>query len=57
LARHGRTEFGDWIEIRQGEEIGRPSLLRAVAEGSGDGLERVLVGGGVVVVARGSYRV
>ncbi|MGO9821842.1 MAG: PhzF family phenazine biosynthesis protein [Solirubrobacteraceae bacterium] len=57
LARHGWTEFGQWIEIRQGEEIGRPSLLRAVAHGSSDGLERVLVGGGVVVVARGSYRV
>jgi trans-2,3-dihydro-3-hydroxyanthranilate isomerase len=57
LARHGVTMFGDWIEIRQGEEIGRPSLLHARAEGSGEQPERVLVGGGVVAVAAGSYRV
>lgn len=57
LARHGAVAFGDWIEIRQGEEIGRPSVLRAVAEGSGDALERVIVGGGVLTVAAGSYRV
>ena len=35
LARHGRIGFGDEIEIRQGEEIGRPSRLYARAEGSG----------------------
>jgi trans-2,3-dihydro-3-hydroxyanthranilate isomerase len=57
LARHGVSAFGDWIEIRQGTEIGRPSLLRARADGSADALERVLVGGGVVTVAAGSYRV
>jgi trans-2,3-dihydro-3-hydroxyanthranilate isomerase len=57
LARHGRTEFGQWIEIRQGEEIGRPSLLHAVAEGSGERLERVRVGGGAVIVAGGAYQV
>ena len=28
LARHGRIEFGEEIEIRQGAEIGRPSLLQ-----------------------------
>jgi trans-2,3-dihydro-3-hydroxyanthranilate isomerase len=27
LARHGRIEFGEEIEIRQGAEIGRPSVL------------------------------
>jgi trans-2,3-dihydro-3-hydroxyanthranilate isomerase len=57
LARHGWTGFGQAIEIHQGEEIGRPSLLHALAEGSGETLERVLVGGGVVAVAAGSYRV
>jgi trans-2,3-dihydro-3-hydroxyanthranilate isomerase len=55
LARHGRTRFGQRIEIRQGEEIGRPSRLEAVAEGSADRLERVQVGGGAVIVARGQY--
>ena len=27
LARHGRVKFGDDIEIRQGVQINRPSLL------------------------------
>ncbi len=56
LARHGRSAFGEQIEIRQGVEIGRPSTLYASAEGSGDRVDRVLVGGRAVVVARGEYR-
>ena len=56
LARHGRIGFGEEIEIRQGEEIGRPSRLYARAEGSADRIERVLVGGSAVIVARGEYR-
>lgn len=55
LARHGRTAFGDEIEIRQGAELGRPSLLRARAVGSADALERVEVGGAAVTVARGEF--
>ncbi len=56
LARHGRIGFGAEIEIRQGAEIGRPSVLYARVEGSVSRIERVLVGGAVVVVARGEYR-
>ncbi len=56
LARHGQIEFGHGIEIRQGAEIGRPSLLRARVEGSPEQIERVLVGGAAVIVARGEYR-
>ena len=56
LARHGRIGFGEEIEIRQGEEIGRPSRLYACAEGSAGQAERVLVGGSAVIVARGEYR-
>jgi trans-2,3-dihydro-3-hydroxyanthranilate isomerase len=56
LARHGRSGFGEEIEIRQGAEIGRPSLLYARADGSADRIERVVVGGSAVVVARGEYR-
>jgi trans-2,3-dihydro-3-hydroxyanthranilate isomerase len=56
LARHGRTAFGRAIEIEQGAEIGRPSRLRAAAEGSEDRVERVAVGGSAVIVARGEYR-
>ncbi|MGI8715134.1 MAG: PhzF family phenazine biosynthesis protein [Solirubrobacteraceae bacterium] len=56
LVRHGRTGFGQAVEIHQGAEIGRPSLLRAVVEGAADAVTRVVVGGGAVVVARGEYR-
>lgn len=55
LARHGRIEFGTEIEIEQGAEIGRPSLLRARAEGNPERIERVVVGGSAVIVARGEY--
>jgi trans-2,3-dihydro-3-hydroxyanthranilate isomerase len=56
LARHGRTGFGEEIEIHQGAEIGRPSVLYARADGSAGRIDRVLVGGSAVVVARGEYR-
>lgn len=56
LARHGRIQYGQQIEIRQGEEIGRPSVLFARAEGSSAALERVVVGGSAVIVASGEYR-
>lgn len=53
LARHRRIAFGTEIEISQGAEIRRPSLLRAVAHGSAQRIERVEVGGSAVVVAAG----
>jgi len=56
LARHKRIEFGEQIEIRQGSQIHRPSVLYARAEGTENAVERVLVGGRAVVVARGEYR-
>jgi trans-2,3-dihydro-3-hydroxyanthranilate isomerase len=56
LARHGRIDFGAEIEILQGAEIGRPSTLYALAEGSAEQVERVEVGGSAVVVARGEFR-
>jgi trans-2,3-dihydro-3-hydroxyanthranilate isomerase len=55
LARHGRIAFGQQIEIRQGAELGRPSLLRARAVGSVERVERVEVGGSAVIVARGEF--
>jgi len=53
LSRHGRIAFGEEIEIRQGAEIGRPSLLLARAAGSAERLEQVEVGGSAVIVASG----
>lgn len=55
LSRHGRIAFGEEIEISQGAEIGRPSLLYAWAEGEGERIERVEVGGSAVIVGQGSF--
>ena len=55
LARHRRIAFGEEIEIRQGEEIRRPSILYARAEGSAERIERVEVGGSALIVARGEF--
>jgi trans-2,3-dihydro-3-hydroxyanthranilate isomerase len=56
LARHGRIEFGQEIEISQGAELRRPSKLYATAWGTPERIERVEVGGSAVVVARGEFR-
>jgi trans-2,3-dihydro-3-hydroxyanthranilate isomerase len=56
LARHGRVAWGDEIQIEQGAEIARPSLLHARVDGSADDVESVQVGGSAVVVARGEFR-
>ena len=55
LARHGRIAFGEEIEISQGAELRRPSLLRARALGSTRSIERVEVGGWAVIVAEGAF--
>ena len=51
-----RIDAGDEIEIEQGAEIGRPSLLAARVEGSRERITKVEVGGHAVVVARGEFR-
>ncbi len=55
LCRHGRVAFGEEIQIRQGEELGRPSVLHARADGSGERVERVEVAGAAVIVAGGRF--
>ena len=55
LARHGRIAFGEQIEIKQGAEINRPSTLYAEAHGSIEEIQRVVVGGCAVTVARGQF--
>lgn len=54
LARKGLIPFEEWIEIRQGVEIGRPSTMRARATGTPERIESVQVAGHAVVVARGT---
>lgn len=55
LVRHGQIAFGEQIEIRQGQEIGRPSLLYARVHGSAGRVERIDVGGSAVIVAAGDF--
>ena len=52
LARHGRVPFGTELEIVQGEEINRRSVLYATAHSE----EQIEVGGSAVIVARGEFR-
>jgi trans-2,3-dihydro-3-hydroxyanthranilate isomerase len=56
LSRHARIGFGDEIEIAQGVEIDRPSLLYAFASGSAERVTSVEVGGSAVFVATGEFR-
>jgi trans-2,3-dihydro-3-hydroxyanthranilate isomerase len=56
LARHGRIKFGEQIEMRQDTRLHRTSVLYAQADGTQNEVERVLVGGRVVTVARGEYQ-
>jgi len=53
LSRHERIAFGDEVEITQGEEILRRSVLYAVAHSP----EHIEVAGSAVIVARGEFRV
>lgn len=56
LARHGWIGFGEEIEIHQGAQIGRPSVLFACARGDASSVESVEVSGSAVIVAHGEYR-
>ncbi|MDA0181697.1 PhzF family phenazine biosynthesis protein [Solirubrobacter phytolaccae] len=53
LARHGLASWGADHEIVQGVEIGRRSVMHARAEGAGDRVLDVAVGGHAVVAGRG----
>lgn len=55
LARHGLVPFGSRIEIHQGVEMGRPSLMLATAWSGGRQVDLVEVAGSAVVVARGTF--
>jgi trans-2,3-dihydro-3-hydroxyanthranilate isomerase len=57
LARHGRVPFGEEIQIQQGHEIDRPSLLFARVVGSSQRVEQIEVGGSVVLIGTGTLRI
>ena len=54
LARHGLVPYGTTVEILQGVEINRPSLMLARAEGVGEDVDSVEVGGSGVLFAHGT---
>ena len=55
LARHGWIEFGEEIEIHQGAEIGRPSVLYARADGTAEEPTELSLAGSAIIVAQGAY--
>jgi trans-2,3-dihydro-3-hydroxyanthranilate isomerase len=55
LARHGWVGFGEEIEIHQGAEIARPSVLYARANGTSEEPTEISLAGAALVVAKGSY--
>ncbi|PNG16829.1 PhzF family phenazine biosynthesis isomerase [Streptomyces cahuitamycinicus] len=57
LARHGLAGYGRRIEILQGLDIARPSLMIARAEGTSDRVTSVEVGGSGAVFAHGTARI
>ncbi|MGW1744070.1 PhzF family phenazine biosynthesis protein [Streptomyces sp. NPDC002092] len=57
LARHRLAGYGQHLEILQGVEMGRPSLMLATAEGTGETVHSVEVGGHGVIAAHGTLHV
>jgi trans-2,3-dihydro-3-hydroxyanthranilate isomerase len=57
LARHGLARYGAALEITQGVEMGRPSLMIAAARQAAGAVESVHVRGHGTVVARGTIYV
>ncbi|MFI6804700.1 PhzF family phenazine biosynthesis protein [Streptomyces luteogriseus] len=57
LARHGLSAYGESLQILQGVEMGRPSLMLATADGMGEDVRGVQVGGHGAIAARGTLNV
>ncbi|MEH0547974.1 PhzF family phenazine biosynthesis protein [Streptomyces sp. B21-105] len=57
LARHGLSAYGESLQILQGVEMGRPSLMLATADGTGEDVRGVQVGGHGAIAARGTLNV
>ncbi|AOJ64616.1 2,3-dihydro-3-hydroxyanthranilate isomerase (plasmid) [Burkholderia ubonensis] len=53
LIRHGLVGFGQTIEIWQGVEMGRLSIMSARVDGSSAGVDAIQVSGSAMIVARG----
>ncbi len=56
LAMRGAAGMPGRMVIRQGEEVGRPSVLHVEVLRDGDGWQAI-VGGGVYVVGEGAFSI
>jgi PhzF family phenazine biosynthesis protein len=54
LAEYGLAGMPGTVEIRQGEQVGRPSVLEVEVRPEGDSYA-ISVGGGVAIVGRGEF--
>jgi len=55
LVKHGIVPAGEYLHLRQGIEIGRPSDLYISANRVGGEVSEVRVGGSTVPVAKGQF--
>src|SRR5262249_35679210 len=55
LLRHRQIDSGQEIVISQGQNVGRPSTLRAMVHGTPAKIDTIRVGGGVRLVGRGEF--
>lgn len=53
LARHGYIDFGQWVSIEQGVEMGRHSMMHACVTGTIEQINTIYVAGSAVIIARG----
>jgi len=54
LIRHGQADFGQLVEIEQGVEMGRRSVMQATVLGTLENLGPIRVSGSATIVAQGS---
>jgi len=55
LARYGLIPYGENIQIRQGVEMGRDSVMYATVVGSSQKIDSITVSGSAVIVAKGEF--
>jgi len=56
LAKHGLAGMPGTVQVRQGEQVGRPSVLEVEVEPDGDSWT-ITVGGGVAIVGCGEFEI
>jgi trans-2,3-dihydro-3-hydroxyanthranilate isomerase len=55
LARHDFIDFGQWLDVHQGVEMGKHSIMRAQVIGTEQKIISINVAGSAVIIARGEF--